>query len=103
MDSLSVFLCFLYLTQCFTKLVRTGSGTVAATDSFQLIDNLIDFHSLDQFSDSLQVAITSSPKVKFGNDSVFYLKLDVATACSLRLVSEFLYNYSSSSAGFMFV
>ena len=101
MDSLFVFLSFFYLAQSLAKLVRTGCRSVSASDAFQLRNDIFHLHSLDQCPDSLKVSITASPEEKFGHDTVFHFQFDVAAASSLRLVSQFLYHYSS--AGFMLV
>ncbi len=102
MDSLFV-LCFLHLAQCFAKLVGTRSRSVTTTDTFQSFNDIFHFHSLHQSPDSLKVSVTSSPEKDFRNDSVFHLEFDVAAASALRLISQLLYHYSSSVAGFMLV
>lgn len=94
------FLCFLNLTQCFAKLVGTGSRSVPASDTFQLLNDIFCLHSLHQCPDSLKISVTSSPEEHLGYDTVLHFQFDVTTTSSLRLVSEFLYHYSSSSAGF---
>ena len=96
------FLCFLNLTQCLAKLVGTRGWSVSASDSFQFLDDILYLHSLHQRPDALKISVTSSPKENFGNYSVFHFQFDVTTTGALRLVSEFLYHYSSS-AGFMLV
>ena len=98
-DSLLFFLCFLYLAQSLAKLVGTRSRSVSASDAFQSFDDIVNLHSLHQFSDTLKVPVASSPKVELGYDTVFYLQFDVATTSTLRLVSKFLDHYSS--AGFI--
>ena len=100
-DSLFLVLCFLYLAQCLAELVRTRCRSVTATDTFQFFNHIFYLHSLYQFTDSLKVPVTASPKENFGNYTVFYFEFDMATTSSLRLVSQFLHHYSS--AGFMLV
>ena len=100
MDSLFLVLCFLYLAQCLAELVRTRCRSVTATDTFQFIDDIFYLHDLYQCADSLKVSVTSSPKEDFSDYTVFYFEFDVAATSSLRLISQFLYHYSSS-AGFI--
>ena len=92
---------FLNLAQCLAKLVRAGSRSVSTSDSFEFLDDIFHLHSLDQSTNSLKVSVTSSPKKDFGDYTILYFKFDVTTASTLRLVSQFLYHYSS--AGFMLV
>ena len=93
------FLCFLNLTQCLAKLVGTRGRSVSASDAFQLLDDILYLHTFHQLTDSLKVSVASSPKKDFADYSVFYFQFDVTATSTLRLVSEFLYHYSSS-AGF---
>ena len=101
-DSLFLVLCFLYLAQCLAELVRTRCRSVTTTDTFQFFNYIFYLHALHQSPDSLKVSVTSTPVKYFGDYTVFYFEFDVAATSSLRLISQFLYHYSSS-AGFMLV
>ena len=69
------------------QLVGARGVLEAATDTFQTLENLINFHAIHQSAHALRVAIAATIELHVFQDAVLDFKLDGLAASALGSVS----------------
>ena len=89
-ESLNSKLSIIYrLSDGTAQLVRTRGVLESATNAFQALQHLINFHAIHQSAHALCVSVAAAVELHILQNAVFDFKLNGLAACALGSVSVF--------------
>ena len=92
-EDLALGLLFNRLLDGFGQLVGAGSAFEAATDAFQLGDDILCLHAFHEGGHALRVAIAAAVELHVLQDAVLNFKLDGLAARALGSVGVFHFRF----------